>query len=97
MEIEIFERTGDFAENKDIAADIRDNVIQPCVVAGREVVLNFKGVELVTQSFAHALISEILRTHGERALDDMIFKSCDIAVRGIIETVIQYSLETIEG
>jgi uncharacterized protein DUF4325 len=67
------------------------------VKAGKEVVLDFAGVNLVTQSFVHALISDVLRSEGERGLDHMVFDHCNEGVRGIVETVVQYSLETIES
>lgn len=86
----------DFAEDKDVAADVRERVIRPSLQDAQEVVLDFSGVELVTQSFIHAMISDVLRTHGEAALELIVFKGCDPAVRGIVETVVQYSLETVD-
>lgn len=65
--------------------------------AGKAVVLDFAGVNLVTQSFVHALISDVLRSEGERGLDHLVFDHCNEGVRGIVETVVQYSLETMEG
>ena len=94
--IELFRLAGDFAEDKDIAADIREQHIGPALDQGTEVRLNFEGVTLVTQSFVHALISEPLRVHGEPALKKHVFEKCSTGVRGIIETVVQYSLETMD-
>jgi hypothetical protein len=51
---------------------------------------------LTTQSFVHALISDVLRSEGEKILDRIEFKGCAPGVKGIIETVVQYSLETME-
>jgi STAS-like domain of unknown function (DUF4325) len=59
-------------------------------------VIDFKGVGLTTQSFVHALISDVLRMEGEGALGRMTFKGCNKSVRGIIETVVQYTLESLE-
>jgi hypothetical protein len=67
------------------------------VKAGEAVVLDFAGVNLVTQSFVHALISDVLRSEGERGLDHLVFDHCNEGVRGIVETVVQYSLETMES
>ena len=94
MSIRISERTGDFAEDKDLAAEIRREAILPQVRSGECVVLDFSGVSLVTQSFMHALISDVLRSQGEEVLQHIVFKGCNTGVRGIIETVVQYSLET---
>ena len=93
-EIDLYDHTGDFAEDKDIAARIRDQDIRPVVAGGGNMTIGFSGISLATQSFAHALISDILRSHGEEVLDRIEFKDCNPGVRGIIETVVQYSLET---
>ncbi|MHB8762872.1 MAG: STAS-like domain-containing protein [Deferrisomatales bacterium] len=87
---------GDFAEDKDAAARIREEQVRPAVAAGEVVVIDFDGVGLTTQSFIHALISDVLRSFGERALEQLEFKNCNTGVRGIIETVVQYSLESVE-
>jgi hypothetical protein len=63
---------------------------------GERVVLDFSGITLATQSFIHALISGPLRSEREAFLDKVEFRGCDAAVKGIIETVVQYSLETTE-
>lgn len=86
---------GSFAENKDVAARLRQDKILPAVLNEDEIRLDFTGVSLTTQSFVHALISEALRRKGERALDFMEFAGCNESIRGIIETVVQYVLETV--
>jgi hypothetical protein len=96
MIIKIRERTGDFAEDKDAAADIRENVLRPAVAAGKRTTLDFNGVSLVTQSFVHALVADVLRNSGEPGLKLLLFKGCSPSIRGIIGTVVQYSLETPE-
>lgn len=92
--IELLPIVGDFAEDKDVAAALRENEIRPAIASGENVVLNFAGVTLATQSFVHALISDLLRTQGESVLEKIEFKNCVPGVRGIVETVVQYSLET---
>src|SRR5438132_894345 len=88
--------SGDFAEDKDAAAELRERQIRPALAGGKRVVFDFTGVRVATQSFVHALISDVLRNQGELALDRMEFKRCTKAVKGIIETVVQYSLEGLE-
>ncbi len=86
---------GSFAENKDIAARLREKNILPALAEGKCIHLDFNGVSLSTQSFVHALISEALRQNGEQALELLEFSGCNDAIRGIIETVVQYVLETV--
>lgn len=83
---------GGFAEDKDIARKIREESILPSLKDGREVVLDFKGVAVATQSFIHALISEALRIHNGSALSLLEFKSCSRTVKSVVLTVIEYSL-----
>jgi len=96
MKVSIRGTTGEFAEDKDAAARMRTESIEPALDRGESVTLDFSGVRLTTQSFIHALISGPLRKHGESALEHLEFKSCSKLVRGIVETVVQYSLETID-
>ena len=94
MIITMFELVGDFGEDKDAAATLRKKKIKPNVEVGNQVTLDFEGVTLVTQSFVHALLSDVLRSKGEDALEYLEFKNCVGVVKGIISTVVQYSLET---
>ena len=93
ININIFNRAGAFAENKDIAKDVRIKKILPALAQGKKVTLDFDKVDAATQSFIHALISDILRKHGANVLDLITFKSCNITVQKIIEIVVDYMLE----
>ena len=92
----IFDMAGAFAENKDVARDIRIKEIIPALTQNKEVTLDFDRVDAVTQSFIHALISDALRGHGVDALDHIAFKSCNITVKKIIEIVVDYMLKGME-
>jgi hypothetical protein len=89
-EIILFPKVGSFAENKDTARDIRLNEIIPSLVAGEDIILNFEGVESATQSFIHALISDVIRKNGIEVLDRMKFKACNDTVKKIINIVVDY-------
>jgi len=88
--VSIFYRTGAFAENKDTARDIRVKEIVPALNSGEEVVLDFEKVEAATQSFVHALISDVMRKFGSGSLDRISFKSCSPVVKKIIGIVVDY-------
>lgn len=91
--IVIFDMAGAFAENKDVARDIRIKEIIPALTQNEEVTLDFDRVDAATQSFIHALISDVLRKHGVNALDYIAFKSCNVTVKKIIEIVVDYMLK----
>ena len=92
--INIFENTGRFAGNKDIARDMRVNKIFPLLSKGGNLTLDFKGVDSATQSFIHALISEVIRQNGINVLDRIYFEVCNDTVRKIIEIVTEYMQES---
>ena len=93
MELNIKDHTGNFAENKDTAKYLRVNQISQSIEKKEIVILNFKGVDSTTQSFVHALISDIFQKYGEEALKFFEFKNCNKPVKSLITTVINYSME----
>lgn len=95
--IRLFAKTGEFAGDKDIAREIRERMLKPLLLEGESVVINFSSVELATQSFVHALISELVRTTQFDALDLITFSDCNPVVRELIEIVTDYSQEDVVG
>ena len=94
MRIMIVDYCGTFAEDKDQARDLRENKIRPVLESSRNrIVLDLARIDSSTQSFIHALISGFFQEMGERALERFEFKNCNKAVKSIISTVINYSLE----
>lgn len=92
--IKLFKKTGSFAENKDLARTLRLEKIIPALDDNQEVVLDFKGIDSATQSFIHALISDLIRKYGSEILDKIIFKSCNETIKKIISIVIEYMQES---
>ena len=93
MEIKLYPLVGSFAENKDIAKSIRVDKIFPSLEKKEEVTLDFDKVDSATQSFMHALISEVIRQRGIASLDYIFFKNCNTTIKKIIEIVIEYMQE----
>lgn len=52
--------------------------------------IRFAGVEGATQSFIHALISELIRTYGANVLDKVMFRNCAEPVKQIVLIVVDY-------
>ena len=94
--IKIFKKVGAFAENKDIGRDIRVREILPALKKGEGVVLDFKKVETATKSFVHSLISDVLRTYKDEALDRVVFKSCNDTVKKMIGIVVDYMQDAMD-
>ncbi len=88
--INLFEKTGSFAEDKDVARNIRIKLIDPIIKKRGEIVLDFNNIESITQSFMHALISEVIRKNGPEVLDSIYFKNCNKNVENIVSIVVDY-------
>ncbi len=96
-EIKLFPKIGKFAENKDVAREMRITKILPVLEQGKKVILNFNGVNAATQSFIHALISDVIRKQGIHVLDRLYFKNCNSTIQKIINIVVDYMQETNES
>jgi len=84
---------GSFAENKDLARDIRIKKIIPALDKEEKVALDFEKIESATQSFIHALISDLIRNYGIEILDKVFFKNCNDIIQKIINIVVDYMQE----
>lgn len=94
MTIKIYRLAGEFAENKDVAREIRVKKIMPALDKKQQVTLDFSGVSGATQSFMHALISDAIRNHSEDVFDLVIFKNCSPIVKEVINIVAEYMQES---
>lgn len=95
IQVKLFKKTGPFAENKDVAREIRLKRLIPALEKGKKIILDFEDVEGATQSFVHALISDLIRKYGNEVLDEIKFKSCNEVVREIVSIVVDYMQESI--
>ena len=86
----IYNYTGEFAENKDVAREIRINKIIPYLERKEKIVIDFNNVKSTTQSFIHALISDVIRKRGAGVLNNIYFKNCNDIIKKIIEIVTEY-------
>ena len=92
--IPLYGYVGAFAEDKNKAKEIRTRLIMPALGRNETVVLDFEKVNSATQSFIHALISEVIRQEGIAVLDKLFFKNCNNIVREIVNIVIEYLQDT---
>ena len=90
----LYKLVGSFAEDKDRAREIRKNILWPRVKSGLKTKLDFAGVGDATQSFVHALLSELVRETQGEVLDLIYFKNCNETVKKIINIVVDYMQES---
>jgi len=91
----VYQKAGEFAENKDIAKQWREEIILPELAKNKEVEVDFINVTGVTQSFVHALVAEAIRRYGDSAFDNLVFSNANGVVREIIRTVYHYMQESL--
>jgi hypothetical protein len=87
---------GPVAQDKDWARSARADLLMPALALGSVVCLDFGGVQIATQSFVHALLSEATRIHGEAGLARIEFRACSEQVKQAIQTVVTYSIRARE-
>lgn len=92
-EIMLIKKVGSFAENKDLAREIRLKEIVPALENKEQIILNFQDIDGATQSFIHALLSDVIRKYGGEVLDKIFFKNCNKTVKKIISIVVEYMQE----
>jgi len=97
IKISVYKVAGDFAENKDVAKELRTTLLMPALQKGKSVTLDFTNVSLSTQSFVHALVSDAIRKHGIGVLDQLSFKGCNPAIQALVSTVCDYMQDTAHG
>ena len=83
-------RVGDFEENVEEAARVRDEIIIPALARKRLVVLDFSNIPFATQSFVHALFYKLFRDH-ERQMSSLQLAKCTKATREAIRFVADYA------
>lgn len=95
VEVKIADRAGSFAENKDIAKHIRNTILRPALQNNQDdIIINFNSVTGATQSFIHALISQLIREYGEELFNRVLFKDCNASVQEVISIVADYMAES---
>ncbi len=93
--IKMRDLVGEFAENKDIAKDLRVNHLLLALADGRAITLDFEGVKGATQSFIHALISDAIRKYPDVVFDNVFYRNVNEEIQKIITIVYRYMQESL--
>lgn len=84
------------AEEKEVARFLREELIKPALRRDEEVELDFARAQIVTQSFIHALLAEVICRFEEKALELLTFAHCSDEARQVVETVIDYTFMALD-
>jgi hypothetical protein len=93
--VKLLRHTGSFAENKDAARKIRENYLEPKLRENKEIIIDYSGISSTTQSFTHALISDLIRIYGDAFFAKVSFKNCNPTVQRVIKIVSEYMQRTL--
>ena len=94
MIVNVLKHLGSFASNKDEAKKLREDITKNHLLKGEEeVILDFKDVDLATQSCIHALIADILRSKKFDGFKVLKFKNCNENIKPIVQIVFSYCQE----
>lgn len=78
---------GDFAEDKALAQEIGREEILPKLMAGKRVVVDFWGVEAMSEMFFRGLIGEAVLQCGERAYREVKFRNVEAEIEVMMEEI----------
>lgn len=84
------------AEEKEVARFLREELIKPALRRDEEVELDFARAQVVTQSFIHALLAEVICRFEEKALDLLVFAHCSDEAKQVVDTVINYTFMALD-
>lgn len=87
-DIEVFTVKG-IAENVELAKQLKERALLPKVNNGEMLIIDWEGVRFVTQSFVHALLSDVFKVRG--SLTRLSFRNCNNSVEESIRMVAAYS------
>ena len=93
--IKMKDYVGDFAENKDVAKDLRLKKLLPALKTDKSITFDFENVSGATQSFIHALMSDALRKFPNTVYDNVFFKNTNEEIQKIITIVYRYMQESL--
>ena len=88
---------GKFAEDKDVARELRLTALLPDLRHGKTIELDFDGVLDATQGFMHALLSDPIRLYPETVFERILFKNCSDSVKVAIEIVAEYMFLSLDA
>lgn len=78
--------------DKDKALEIQERVLLPAVRAGKSVVLDFDGVELVSQSFAGTLMARLREELGPELPDWIEFENTNAVLDSVLSLAMNFGV-----
>ncbi len=91
--VSITPTVGHLAEDKDAAKRVRDDVILPEIRLGRPVCIDLRAIRVVTHTFLHALLYEVVGVAGADSRRLVYIQAQDRQVKDVVRMVSLYAYE----
>ncbi len=83
---------GSIASDGAKAVTFRRQHIDPLIMAGADITLNFTGVRSANSSFVNALVTGLVEDNGEAVLSKLVFKGCNPMLQVLVESAVHLGL-----
>lgn len=88
-ELKLHKEIGSFAGNGTLGNQLRIDKIEPHWNSSDKIVLNFEGVDSMTDSFINAFVGNIVESHPEDFREKLRFTNCSSLVKAFIKSALQ--------
>lgn len=95
-ELALFSEVGSFAANGTLGNELRIEKIEPFWDRFQLIVLDFAGVDSMTDSFANAFIGNLVEHHPEDFRSKLRFVNCSALVQSFIKGALQFAQNRLE-
>ena len=89
LELKLHTEIGSFAGNGTLGNQMRIDKIEPHWENSDKIILNFEGVDSMTDSFVNAFVGNIVESHPEDFREKLRFTNCSSLVKTFIKGALQ--------
>lgn len=90
VRVDVASQFGERPWDKDEAVRVQREELVPAVRSGKAVVFDFSGVEMLTQSFAHSLVSMLRKELGDQFQDLVYLENTNRLVESVMKLVTEW-------
>lgn len=97
LELKLSDEFGSFAANGSLSNEFRVTKIEPFWHTADQIILDFEGINSMTDSFANALIGNMVETHPDDFKEKLRFINCSSLVKSFIRSALQFASNSISA
>ena len=88
-ELKLHDEIGSFAGNGTMGNQLRLDKVEPHWDSSEKIILNFEGVDSMTDSFVNAFVGNIVESHPDSFKEKLRFTNCSSLVKTFIKAALQ--------